>query len=45
MTGRALEEDKKAAMKSGCDQFLVKPIKHEIIQEIVKKIVSGKTTT
>jgi len=35
MTGRANDEDKKLAFSSGCDEFLIKPVKLETIQKII----------
>jgi len=35
MTGRADDEDKKMAFSSGCDEFLIKPVKLETIQRII----------
>mgnify|MGYP002385071323 CR=1 FL=1 len=36
MTGRADDEDKKMAFSSGCDEFLIKPVKLETIQHIIR---------
>ena len=35
MTGRALEEDRREAYSSGCDDFLIKPVNMDVIKKLV----------
>jgi len=39
MTGRALEEDRREAFASGCDEFLVKPVALDRIRDLVLRLV------
>jgi len=40
MTGRSLEDDRRAAEKSGSDEFLVKPVVFEKIRDLINLVVT-----
>ena len=45
MTSNAMKGDREICIKSGMDDYMSKPIKREIVYEMLKKWVIDKTST
>jgi len=45
MTGRSLEEDKREAEESGCNLFLTKPVKVDLLQNLVRDVLLARKKT
>jgi len=42
MTGRSMDKDMKEAKESGCDLFLTKPVKMQVLQKLIGEVLLSK---